>query len=143
MIDHIHDRLFCSRTAFAYASIAGLVIGLGDLFATSADIIWLVGDMSHGSHSYHWAVGVGLVIALLVMIASFIWLYRGIHLYLIKKAKKAHVDTQTRIEIIEAKLDAIQFFMEHTDIDDEQMNLCDPNLKTLLQAFQDLTVNKR
>jgi hypothetical protein len=142
MIKNIHHKLFHSSTPFAYATVAAFVIGLGDLFATSADLIWLWGDASRDYHTYHGLVAIGLVIADLIMIASFIWLYRAIHKYLAKKESK-ELKTCHRIKAVEDKLSALEHYFEFIEIDDEQLctqaglvYLPDENLITLLKAFR-------
>lgn len=84
----LHKRLFKAHSSFGYAAVCGLIIGIGDLIATGTDIYWLIGDMSIQTHFHHYPVLIGLLIAELIMIASFIWLYRAIYTYLNKKDKK-------------------------------------------------------
>ncbi len=141
MIKHLHHKLFHSSTPFAYATVAGLVIGLGDVFATSADLIWLYGDASRDYHSYHGLVAIGLIIAELVMLASFIWLYRAAHNFLKKKESKER-KTIERVSAIEKKLDAIQFYFEQIEEDEEVITaqtgmayIPDPALLTLVKEF--------
>lgn len=71
------------------AAITAVVIGVGDLVATGTDIYWLYGDMSIQTHNHHYPVLIGLALAELIMIASFIWLFRSIKGFNKKKAKKA------------------------------------------------------
>ena len=101
-MNSLHNKLLREKSAFAYASVCALVIGVGDLIATGTDIYWLIGDMRIQTHFHHYITMFGLVSAELIMIASFIWLYRAIGLYLTKKAKnkrqerKDYKDMMTR-----------------------------------------------
>lgn len=80
--------IFDHSTAFAKAAICALVIGIGDLVATGADIIWLLGDMSvHASTYHYWVFGL-LSSAFAIMGASFIWLYISVVLYCKRMNKK-------------------------------------------------------
>lgn len=92
-IKNLHKELFRNSSAFRNMAICALVIGLGDVLCVVGDLVWLVGDMSIGTHTHHWIVMSILVPALLIIVASFIWLYIGIYKYLthhrkIAKAKK-------------------------------------------------------
>lgn len=81
-------RIFKAHTSFGYAAVTAIVIGVGDLIATGTDIVWLIGDMSHGAHLYHWFVGIGLGVAELIMFASFLWLFKSIYCYVNNRSKK-------------------------------------------------------
>lgn len=95
MIKSIHKRLFKSHSSFGYAAVCALIIGVGDLIATGTDIYWLIGDMRLSVHPHHIVTMVGLVTAELIMIGSFVWLYRAIDVFLIKKANKAKAALET------------------------------------------------
>lgn len=88
MIKHIHEKLFKSKSPFAYASVCAMVMGLGDVFNNLTDWLWLIGDMAVQTHPHHWFTGLGLLVSLFLMIGSYIWLYCAINKYLIKTLHK-------------------------------------------------------
>lgn len=98
---NIYKRLFKEKTPFAYAADCALIVGLGSVVATTTDIYWLLGDMSVQVHSHHWIVLIGLIISDIILVYSFIWLYKSINSYIIKKhniTKRAQQDLQERIK---------------------------------------------
>jgi hypothetical protein len=87
-IAKIHKDLFKAHTSFGYATVCALVIGIGGIASVLTDIGWVIGDMSVEARPYHYFVVSGLGTSALIMIGSFIWLYRAITSYLIKKRNK-------------------------------------------------------
>lgn len=81
---NIHKKIYTNNSAFAHCAVTALVIGFGSVTALITDILWLLGDMSMGAHWYHKFILIGLVTALGITVASFIWLYRSISIYLVK-----------------------------------------------------------
>lgn len=45
---------------------------------------------------------------------------------------------QTRLEIVEAKLDALEFYLSHQQMDDDAVFMLDSNLENLLKQFSSL-----
>lgn len=85
---NIHRKIFTNNSPFAAAAVTALVVGVADVVAVVADLIWLGGDIMHaGLAPHHAYVGVMLTIALVALIASFIWLYRSIIWFISKKEK--------------------------------------------------------
>lgn len=54
--------------------VCAMVIGISSIIVTVVDFCWLIGDYIHASAPHHIGVGIGLIIGLAIMIASFIWL---------------------------------------------------------------------
>lgn len=105
-----HKRVYLTHTPFAKAIVAGLIIGVGSIIATCADIVWLIGDIVKTGvlHSHHYLVGLGLFIGLISMIVSLYYLYISTASYLKKhfKRKVVHYDeahTPTHCGNIESK----------------------------------------
>lgn len=79
--------------------VCAIVIGLADIIVTAGDIVWLIGDFLHSPQKHHYLVGSILIPGLILMIASFVWLYKAIlrrtkrHLKWIAK-KKAQQQVQ-------------------------------------------------
>src|SRR3990167_1343151 len=98
MVRSVHTKIAHERTAFGYAAVTALIIGIGSVLATGIDIIWLLGDMSNGAHTYHYYVLVGLCTAFVIMIISFSWLYGAINLYLkrVDSRRQKHYEAQHR-----------------------------------------------
>jgi len=96
MIRNIHKTLGSTRSAFAEVSIAAIIIWIGDILCVVADIGWLIGDMSIQVHTHHYFVMATLIVALILIVGSGIWLYKGVNRYLEKhhriksKKKKRH-----------------------------------------------------
>lgn len=93
------------KSAFAKASVCALVIGIGDLIATGADIVWLIGDITRDAAPYHYFVGGGLIVAFLTMGLSFLWLFHALSIYAKKqeqsrkkKSEKKRLLTQSVAE---------------------------------------------
>lgn len=99
------------RTAFGYAAIAALIIGLGSVVATTTDIYWVMGDMSVQQHSHHIPVLIGLLVSDVVMITSFVYLFFGIRKYITVKVKNNRHKTTTR--------DKIKYMVDELNIDGE------------------------
>lgn len=117
---NLHRKLFKNSSPFAKAAICALVIGIGDLLATGADLIWLFGDMSRDAQSYHYIVLIGLCLAFLVMALSFFWLYMSINKFLKKKEEATLKYTvEHYIAYIEADKDIIKTKFDNTmDVED-------------------------
>lgn len=88
----LHHTIFHHRSAFAKAACCAIVIGVGDLLATGADILWLAGDMMHSPQWYHKYIAIGLSLAFIVMVISFIYLYHSLIIFVNKQAKKEELE---------------------------------------------------
>lgn len=116
---NLHKHLFESKSAFARATIGALVIGAASVINTATDIIWLLGDMSVHANTYHYFVLIGLVVALGIMVLSFIWIYQGIEKFLKTKNKR----TRERHEHLRKKLQAFHVHTpSHCDVKDKKVN---------------------
>ncbi len=62
-------------------AICAIAVGIGDVIAVVTDLAWLIGDMLIQTHTHHWYVLVGLVVATVIIVASFIWLIKSIATY--------------------------------------------------------------
>ena len=81
-IIELHRKLFHVHSPFRHMAICAIIIGLGDLLCVIGDLIWLIGDMMIGTHTHHYIVMGFLAPALVVITASFFWLYIAILKYL-------------------------------------------------------------
>ncbi len=88
MFKNLHRELLSCNTPFAHAAICALVIGFGSVLAIMTDLFWVLGDMYQQIHPHHYVVLLGLSVSLGITIASYLWLYRAIDLFLVKRAKK-------------------------------------------------------
>jgi hypothetical protein len=85
---NIHRKIFTNNSPFAAAAVTALVVGVADVIAVVADLVWLGGDIIHsGLAPHHAYVGTMLTVALIALVASFIWLYRSIISFIAKKEK--------------------------------------------------------
>jgi hypothetical protein len=89
-VTKLHKDIFTNTSPFGRMAVTAIVIGLGDLMCVIGDLVWLFGDMSIDIHPHHYIVLVILTAAMLVIVASFIWLYVGICRYLIKHNRIVH-----------------------------------------------------
>ncbi len=77
-------------------AICAIAVGIGDVIAVVTDLGWLVGDMMIQTHTHHWPVLVGLVVATVVIVASFIWLVKSLMTYVNNHPKKVSEKRQSK-----------------------------------------------
>lgn len=99
-IKRLHRKLFVNTSPFAKAAITALVIGVGDLIATGTDIAWLIGDMLRDGAVYHPYIGIGLLIAFIVMLLSFYWLYVSIYRFMKNKDNRRQKRQMLRVHAV-------------------------------------------
>lgn len=113
--------IFKNTSPFRHMTICAIAVGIGDVIAVVTDLGWLIGDMMLQTHTHHWPVLVGLIIATVVIVASFIWLVKSLVVYVNAHPKKVSEKRRTknriskqsevimklnaRLEILEAELD--------------------------------------
>ncbi len=95
----LHWRVFHHKSAFGKAACCALVIGIGDLMATGADLYWLAGDIQHAMLPHHIPVAVVLGAAFLVMVLSFAYLYHSIVIFLHKQEDKHNATAVTKRQL--------------------------------------------
>lgn len=57
--------------------VCALVVGVGSILVTTIDLVWLVCDTIFEARPYHYFIGTGLGLGLIVMLVSFIWLFNA------------------------------------------------------------------
>lgn len=95
---NLHKRILKEKDEFAQASVCALAVGIGSTIAIGTDMAWLIGDMSIQTHPHHYYILIGLTIAQIITVASFVWLYRSMNRFLIKKIKERRM-AHERIKI--------------------------------------------
>lgn len=73
----LYTHLSKDKTEGREMIVCALVIGVSSLGVTGVDLVWLIGDYRHAPAPHHFYIGLGLVIGLIIMLASFIWLYKA------------------------------------------------------------------
>ena len=88
-----------NTSAFRHMAICAIAVGIGDVIAVVTDLGWLIGDMLIQTHTHHWPVLVGLVVATIVIVASFIWLVKSLLVYVNGHPKKVNEKRRTKHKI--------------------------------------------
>ncbi len=109
-MSNLHKEILKNNSPFRHMVMAAWVIGVGDILCVLADLYWLFGDMSLKVHPHHYVVLVGLLIAAVLIIGSFAWLYMGVHKYLSR-----HEHIHTKHDRLVAEIDALKSKLELLD----------------------------
>lgn len=92
--DEVHliaEELKENNSPFRHMAVCATVVGVGSAVAIGTDIMWVIGDMIHaGVAPHHLVVVVGLVLALVLTVVSFYWLFVSLRNYVIHHVKKAN-----------------------------------------------------
>ena len=107
-IKSILKHTFKDRTPFAKAAVCAIVIGVADLMATGTDIYWLIGDMAVQTHAHHYPTMVGLILAEVLMAASFLYLGISLIMYSNKQERKAQKKREAKRIEREAQVSTIK-----------------------------------
>ncbi len=91
--------LLKNQSSFRHMAICAIAVGVGDVIAVVTDLAWLIGDMAIQTHPHHMPVLVGLVVATVIIVASFVWLIKSIVVYISGHTKKvkAKANVQRRV----------------------------------------------
>ena len=106
-VSNLIQKTLANNSAFIAATISAVIILVGDVMATGADILWLIGDMSIQTHAHHYSVFVGLSLALIVMLVSGIWLIKALFQFFGNK----------EIKQIKHSVEKVQQYNEYLDVD--------------------------
>ncbi len=107
---NVHTKILKNNSPFRHMVVAAYIIGVGDVLCVLADLYWLLGDMSIQIHPHHYVVLAGLLIAAVLIIGSFTWLYLGVNKYLSR-----HEHIHTKHERLTAEIQQLKDKLELLD----------------------------
>ncbi len=110
-MSNLHAKIIKNDSPFRHMVMAAWVIGVGDVLCVLGDLYWLYGDMTVQIHPHHYIVATVLILAAIMILGSFIWLYTGVNRYL---ARHEHVHTKherltVEIQLLKDKVELLEF----------------------------------
>lgn len=87
-MQQLYHHLKDDKTENREMIVCAIVIGIADILVTLTDFIWLICDYYHAQAPHHPYIGTALAIGLIVMLASFVWLWRAIKRRIDKRKRR-------------------------------------------------------